>query len=446
MTAIAETLTSWALSLRPGDVPDAVRSAAARHLLDGLGCAVAASRARAAGPAVDVARSLGGGRPEASVLGLPGERLSRPAAALANGVLVHALDFDDTHTRGLVHATAPVLPVVLAEAEHAGHGGEETITALVVGLETVCRLAAAAPHAFHARGLHATAVCGVLAAALVAARLRGLTADQAVNALGIAGSRAGGLLEFLGTGASTKRLHPGFAAHDGMVAAALAAAGMTGPATVLEGERGLYRALAARAPDRDELLGGLGGRWETTRITVKPYPACQLLHAQLDAARALPPGDHVEIVAEVHPDAAAIVCGPGGRRPRNSYDARFSLPWSLAAMLTDGEVTLATYDRIDRPEVLALAARVRTETVAFGGAAADQPGRVRARTASGEWVTAHVPRSRGGPGDPDLDATVRAKALANLGPGAEPVADLALTLADLPSTAPLMTALESHAP
>jgi 2-methylcitrate dehydratase PrpD len=263
----------------------------------------------------------------------------------------------------------------------------------------------------------------VFAAALTAARLRGLTEVRTVHALGIAGSRAGGLLEFLHTGASTKQLHPGFAAHDGMVAAALAAAGMTGPATVLEGEYGVYRALAGRGPDLDALLGGLGERWECTRISIKPYPACHLLHAQLDAARALPPGDYVEIVAEVHPDAAPIVCGAGKDRPRSPYDAKFSLPWSVAAMIVDGEVTLATYDRIDRPEVSALAARVRAEVVDSGGVAADQPGRLRARTRAGEWITADAPRD----------------------PHRESKAPTALALDALPSLTPLMNALEKHA-
>src|SRR5699024_8903244 len=140
---------------------------------------------------------------------------------------------------------------------------------------------------FHARGLHATAACGVIAAALTAARLRGLGEDETVNALGIAGSQAGGLLEFLNTGASTKQLHPGFAARAGVLAATLAAHGATGPDSVIEGEYGLYGALLGRRVEPAAVLDGLGDRWELASITVKPYPACQLMHAQLDAARQL---------------------------------------------------------------------------------------------------------------------------------------------------------------
>ncbi|WP_106398856.1 MmgE/PrpD family protein [Actinocorallia populi] len=447
MTAIAEELAGWALDVRPDQVPERVRQAAARHLLDALGNAVAGAGAKAAEAAVRTAQAMGPG--DALVIGRSG-RVSRPAAALANGVLIHALDFDDTHAGGLVHASAPVVPVVLAEG--GAVSGEEALTALAIGLETICRLGAAAPHGFHAVGLHATAACGVFASALTAARLRGLSVAQAVNALGIAGSRASGLLEFLNTGSSTKQLHPGFAASDGLVAAALAAAGATGPSTVFEGEYGLYRALARRDADRPAILDGLGDRWEATRITVKPYPACQLMHAQLDAAHEVRAGlgsaDEIrglgEVVVEAHPDAASIVCAPGKETPRSAYDAKFSLPWSVAAMLLDGEVTVATYDRIDRPEVAALAARVRTEVVDFGGVAADQPGRVRVRTAGGRTVAAEVPRSGGGPDDPGLDRLVTAKALGNLGPGGEKIIDSVLGLADAPSTAALIRALENH--
>ncbi|TMR27748.1 MmgE/PrpD family protein, partial [Nonomuraea zeae] len=277
MTAAAG-LADWALGLRLDAVPERARQAAIRHLTDGFGCAVA--EPPHGSPAVAVALELGG-PPQATVIGTR-DRVGAPAAALANGALVHALDFDDTHAGGLVHATAPVLPVAFAVGEETGASGAEVLVAALIGYEVICRLGAAAPHGFHTRGLHATSVCGVLAAALVAARLYGLRPRQAVHALGIAGSQAGGLLEFLSTGADTKRLHPGLAAHAGILAARLARAGATGPDTVLEGEHGLYGALLGRPglrPSED-----LGEVWEVTRITVKPYPACQLLHAALDAA------------------------------------------------------------------------------------------------------------------------------------------------------------------
>ncbi|WP_238006597.1 MmgE/PrpD family protein [Dactylosporangium sp. AC04546] len=460
---VARRLAEWGLSETLVDLPPAVADATRRHVLDGLGTLTAALRRDAATPAITVALGLGG-PPEARLFGT-GRRVGAAAAALAGGALVHALDFDDTHAGGLVHATAPVLPVVLALSdpggEHEGEpGGEpgrenrrengrvtgaEALAATAVGLETVCRLGAAAPHAFHARGLHATAACGVIAAALTAARLLRLDPAATTDALGIAASQAGGLLEFLHTGSSTKQLHPGLAAHHGILAARLAAAGASGPASAIEGAYGLFAALADRRVTPDAVLDGLGERWELTRITIKPYPACQLLHAPLDAAARIAVGpDAVELVeVEVHPDAEAIVCGPDQAAPRTAYQAKFALAWCVAAMLYDGAVTLDTFDDVDRPEVRALAARVRHRVVAFPGPAAEQPGRVTVTTRDGRRRTGEVPRSGGGPDDPAIADLVRAKALANLGAAGPGVVAAVDRLAGAPDLTELLESLEA---
>ena len=418
MTA-TETLADWSRDLALDAVPVPVVDAVSRHLLDGLGTALAAARSGAADPAVTVAAALGGPA-EATILGRTG-KVSAPAAALANGTLVHALDFDDTHAGGLVHATAAVLPTVLAVGEQVGASGEECLLAAVVGYETVCRIAGAAPHAFHGRGLHATSVAGVFASALVAARLMRLDAATTVNALGIAGSQAAGLLEFLATGSSTKQLHPGLAGQSGIIAARLAAAGADGPASVLEGERGLYAALADARVRAGDIVEGLGERWESARITIKPYPSCQLMHSALDALRTLLPieGEVAGVSAEVHPDSADIVCEPRADKlaPRTVYDAKFSLPWSVAAMVVDGQVGLATYtdEALARPEVLALAQRVEVRVKHFPGVAADAPGRVVVRMADGTVLDGAVPHSSGGPDHPLSDTAFLAKLAGNVG-------------------------------
>ncbi|KQW53680.1 2-methylcitrate dehydratase [Nocardioides sp. Root1257] len=406
---VASDLAAWALGLRSDELPAEVGVAARRHLLDGIGTAVAAARRGAAESALSVAAGLGG-PPEATLLGR-GVKVSAPAAALATGTLVHALDFDDTHAGGLVHATAVVLPAVLAVGEEVGATSDEALLAAVVGFETVCRIAGAAPHAFHQRGLHATLACGVFASALVTARLMRLDLATTVNALGIAGSSAGGLLEFLATGSSTKQLHPGLASQAGIIAARLAAAGADGPDSVLEGERGLYAALADGHADPALVTADLGIVWETTRITLKPYPACQLMHAALDAGRQVLPvssAEIEEIAVEVHPDSAAIVCTPDKVDPRTAYDAKFSLPWSLAALLTDGAVTTDTYepDSLGRSDVRALAARVRVTEVPDARVAADAPSRVTITLTDGRTLAGHVDRSAGAALDAKLAANV----------------------------------------
>jgi 2-methylcitrate dehydratase PrpD len=442
---IAEGLAAWAVG--PVDPPVAVRAAAARHLLDAVGTAIGGLRSGTVAAAVEVARGLGG-PPEASLFGTT-ERLGAPAAALATGALTHALDFDDTHAGGLVHATSVVLPAAVAVGQQVGASGKDVLTAAVVGLETVCRVAAAAPHGFHARGLHATMVGGVFSSAIVTARLLGLSASATTNALGIAGSQAGGLLAFLSTGASTKQLHPGFASQSGIIAARLAAAGATGPATVFDGPHGVFDALATGSVRKGSVVEGLGQRWETTRIGIKPYPACQLAHAAIDATRVavrgLAAGEVVSIDVDVHPDSAPTVCDDSRdlTRPASPYAAKFSLPWSVSATVLDGDLTTRTYEAIDRPEVSSLARRVTWTVTPTGGPAADAPGVARVTLRDGRVVTGTVPRSAGGPDDPLSDAALDAKFLGNAGASAGSIVKLVRGLDEQDSLEPLLAAVAS---
>ena len=281
--------------LRPAPRGDAARRRCARgrrarHLLDGLGHRGRRGRAPAPPrPALAVARRAR--RPaRGDAARHAATRVGAPAAALADGTLVHALDFDDTHAGGLVHATAVVLPAALAVGEQVGAAGARSLVAAVVGYETVCRVAGAAPHALprprparHARS------CGVFA---VGAGRRpadaASTPRTTVDALGIAGSQAGGLLEFLPPAPSTKQLHPGLAVarrHPRRPARRRRRRPARTPSSTAR------TACTPRSPtarvDLDARWPPTSGtRWETTRIGIKPYPACQLMHAALDAGRA----------------------------------------------------------------------------------------------------------------------------------------------------------------
>ena len=455
---IARDLAAWVVG--PVDVPEAVQHAALRHLLDGLGNAVAGARAGAAAPAVTVATGLGGPE-EATILG-SGTRVSAVAAGLANGTLVHALDFDDTHAGGLVHSTSVVLPAAFAVGEQVGASGREIVDAAVVGYEVACRVAAAAPNGFHSGGLHATMVAGVFSSAAVAARLMKLDVDTTVNALGLAGSQAGGLLAFLATGASTKQIHPGFASQAGIQAARLAAAGATGPETVFDGPHGVYEALAPAAlakgiVDRDLITRNLGSpdpeHWETTRIGIKPWPTCQLAHvtmaaAQLALAEAGIPADRVmeEVTglhARVHPDSAAVVCADDRdlTRPASGYAAKFSLPWSVAAIMLDGVVGVDTYDEthLDRPDAQQLATRITWDVVDPGVVAADAPGHVVLTLADGRVVTSELERSPGGGSNPLSDDGLFTKFTTNVGHLADDLGAALRTLPEAPDLSLVLT-------
>lgn len=387
-------------------------SAAAKlHVLDAVGCGLAALAFDQLGAARAVALEMGG-EPEASALGLP-RRVGAGPAALANGSMMHALDFDDTHEVALVHSSAVVAATVLAVGEALDASGSEALTAAVAGYEISSRIGLASPGALHRRGFHPTSVCGVFAAAAAAARLRGLSAEQTTNALGIAGSQASGLMEFLADGSQTKPLHAGWAAFAGITAAALAAHGATGPASVLEGRFGL---LASHLGEFDEaaLAAELGSRWETTQIAFKPYPSCHCTHAVLDAVvnAGIEAEDAGGLVALVPGEVAVgLVLEPAERKrhPATPYDAKFSLPYCIGALLVRGELGIESFtpDAIADQRILAIAAGISYEVVDFEDGN-DLSGGVRA-TVAGRPVEATVLRPRGGPANPIDDEELHAK-------------------------------------
>jgi len=439
MTSVSQRLASWALGLSLDQIPVAAVHAAKRHMLDGIGLAIAARRLGGAEAAICVGDQWA---VNSGVRALGSRALHAPgAAALVDGVLVHALDFDDTHAGGLVHATAVSLPATLAVGQREKSSGAQSLVAMVLGLETVCRIASATPHGFHARGLHATSICGTFSSALVDSRLSGVSVQTATSALGIAGSLSSGLLEFLDTGSDTKTLHPGVASMNGVLAADLARAGGNGPDTVLEGRRGIFAALSARDSDPESIVADLGERWECTQISIKPIPACQLLHVTLDAINEAPGEwkDIVDIEAVVHPDSAGVVCEPrdSKNQPKSPYDAKFSLPWSVAAKLIDGQVSIDTYTQagILRPEVVDLATKVRIVAGPSDVPAADAPGWVRIRYASGVEWEGRVAGSRGTPHNPLSDADLEDKFLANCGshPMSKELLDVVMSVENLAS-------------
>ena len=432
----AEQLATWSAGLRLDAIPEEVVGAAKLHLLDAVGTGLAALALDEMAAARAVALELGGGE-EATALGLP-RRVGAGAAALANGSLMHALDFDDTHEAAIVHSSVVVAAAALAAAEAAGAGGEEMLAAAVGGYEISARIGLAAPGRLHLRGFHPTSVCGVFAAAAVASRLRRLSAEQTANALGIAGSQAGGLMEYLADGSQTKPLHAGWAAHAGIVAAALTAHGATGPASVLEGRAGLLASHAGEF-DATALTAGLGERWETPAISFKAYPCCHASHAVLNAVEAsglaaAEPEQVEEVVAVVPGDVAVgLVLEPAERKaaPATPYEAKFSLPYCVGALLARGSlgVDAFTAEAIADPRALALASRVSYEVAELAGGN-ELSGAVRARAAGREYE-ATVLWARGGPANPLSAAEVEAKFLRNAGlalPGGEAERLLAILL------------------
>jgi 2-methylcitrate dehydratase PrpD len=348
--AISERLAEFTAGLSPRDIPDAVALRAKHLLLDAIGCGFAArGEPFATRIAASVARLAGDG--PRGVLGLA-QRLPLRDAAVVNGMLMHGLDYDDTHPAAITHLTVSTFPAALATAAHTDASGSELLVAYIAGVETGARIASVAKGGFHRAGFHPTGVVGAFASSLVAGRIMKLSRPRLVTAQGIALSLASGSLQFLADGSWTKRIHPGWAAACGITAASLAADDIAAPTEAYEGRFGLYRshlppdALA----DCDFALAtaGLGSVWEVDNVAVKPFPACHLVHACAEAAIALhwagvDPERVRSVRALVPGDAVSVVCEPAAakRRPKSEYEAKFSLHYAIASGLARGRLGLA---------------------------------------------------------------------------------------------------------
>lgn len=423
---IAGEIAEWVCGLTYDDIPAETLEAAKLHLLDTLGAGLAA-HARGVATAGRTVATSNRANGASTIIGLP-TGVPAAAAGLANGMLCHGLDFDDTHADSICHVGVVVAPAAVAVAEAAGAGadGRALLVALIAGGEIVTRVGAAAVGGYMVRGFHPTSVSGVFGAAAAAGRLRGLQPPALRSALGLAGSMASGLFAYLGDGSETKPVHAGWAAHGGILAAELAAAGGEGPAAVFEDRFGFFAAYYdGEAAALEAQISDLGRRWETPRIAFKPYPACHFVHSCLDAAASLLAGrslaaDEIDRIIVAVPDPGIpLVLEPVAdkRDPRTEYDAKFSLPYSIAALIVHGRVGVETYseERIRDARVLALAARVEHVRRAFPSYPRSFPGWVRIETRSGAVLELELEHQRGGPENPLSNAEVAAKFRANAG-------------------------------
>ncbi|MFQ5927823.1 MAG: MmgE/PrpD family protein, partial [Terriglobia bacterium] len=283
LIAITRRLSEFVAEISHDQLPAEVRERAKQLVADHVGIAVRARQEAESTPSLLAAvRTLGLAQGAASVVADVG-RYSPPGAALINGTLAHSLDFDDTHARGSIHPSAPIVPAALAAAEMTGANGREVIAGIVAGYEVQIRLSLAlVPKDHYDRGFHPTATCGVFGAAAAAARVFGLPADQVANAFGICLSQAAGSMQYLLEGAWTKRFHVGYAAMNGLIAASFAREGFKGAVEAIEGKAGFLKSYAPN-PIFENATARLGEVYETMAIAVKPYPCCRYSHAAIDA-------------------------------------------------------------------------------------------------------------------------------------------------------------------
>jgi 2-methylcitrate dehydratase PrpD len=360
---VSGDLAQFAAQVEAAKLPDRARETIRLLMLDVAGLCIAARGFDYIAAARASAASAG----RATAFGHAGG-FGPYDAALINGTAAHGEDYDDTFEGGPVHAGAVIVPAVLAAAEHRGLSGAAVVKGIAVGVEIMCRMSLVAPQATHKASFHPTAVFGAPAAAAGVAAALGLPAGKIAHAIGVAGSLASGIIEYLADGSWTKRLHAGAAAQAGIRAALLAEGGFTGPATVLEGSHGFYKAFApSKAPDFAPLLDWLGANWVLETVAFKPYACGTMTQPFIDCAIELARSgvradDVVSMVCEVGEGTVHRLWEPLKQKqsPPNGYAAKFSTPYCIAVGFIDGKAGFEEFTdaRVADPSLRKLAATV----------------------------------------------------------------------------------------
>jgi len=367
MREYTRELVAFLHPLQASDLPAEVLDRARYFLLDYLGCAIRGSLQESSAAVQRMIQRIGANGCS-TVIGTD-VRTIPGLAAMANGAASHGIEMDDTHSGGSIHLGTTMYSAALALAETLPETTSDAFSAAVVaGYEAAARIAMAAqPKEHYALGFHMTPTCGVFGAAIASAKLFGLTMEQTLAAVGIAGSMAAGSMEFLADGAWTKRIHPGLAAQNGIHAALLAAEGFSGPQRILEGRDGFLHGYS-RKPIPERLTEGLGKSFEILHTAVKPHACCRYMQGPVDAVLAIMREDNLEpsqiqrIQVAVLEAGWGIVAEPRAKKyhPESVVDAQFSMPFGAAVATIDGAAGLAqfTAEKARSPKIRDLMSKV----------------------------------------------------------------------------------------
>jgi 2-methylcitrate dehydratase PrpD len=392
-------ISEFIVDARP---PDSARQRAAAAVCDTIGVALAG----VVEPAARIVRDVLDSHGHCRVIGTP-RRAGAADAALANGVAVHALDFDDMCFVSMAHPSCALAAAALAAAEWADASGRALLDGYIAGFELECRLGAVMnPRHYHNRGWHCTSSIGTLGAAAAVSRVMGLTPGQTAHAVGIAASLACGLKENIGT--MTKPLHAGMAARNGVTAALLARGGFSASEDALTGPQGYLVAMDSEhgADVLAQAAADLGNRWEIddTGITVKLYPSCAATHPPLDAlldlvrTHSVSADDISTILVEVDTMTPRLLIHD---RPATGLEAKFSMPFCAAAAVVFGHPTVDMFDEShiadSRVQMLMPRVSMRVNT-SFDSAASLSQATVTIQRRDGTTMTHHADGARGYPG------------------------------------------------
>jgi 2-methylcitrate dehydratase PrpD len=351
-------LSEYIVRTRVDDFSDKIVDAAKKILLDWIGCALGAADDPSVKAMADFLFETGGKR-QASIFG-SGRKTSVLHAALLNGMMSHVLDFDDANSLVRTHPSAPLVPALLAIAEGDRRPGMDLIAPLVVGYEVTIRIGLALGRQYYEAGRHATSVLGRFGAAAGVGKLLGLNADRMCRALALSATQAGGLRDVFGTMA--KPFHAGKAAMDGLLSATLAERGLSAPLDILDETSGFARVFS-REYDPGKITVGLGGNDHILSNSFKPYAACLLAHPVIDALVEIKREHRLDAatVAGIHVEVAPLNMKVAGNPyPRDSTEAKFSIPFGAAVALIRGSANESDFKG---PSLQDSAARTLMESI-----------------------------------------------------------------------------------
>jgi len=403
---VTEKLARFAVETSYRSFPKLVVHQAKRCFLDLLGVALGGSRQPLTNILVKVAKDFGG-RPQATVLG-HGFKTSIMNAAFINGAMAHALDYDDTHVGSIGHPSAPVIPAVLAVAEWKGLSGKSALEAFILGFEVETRIGVGMGPKHYERGWHATSTFGRFGAAVAAGKLLGLSLEEMKQAMGLAGTQAGGLRLVFGT--MTKPFHPGKSAFDGVLSAILAQRGFTCAPNILEGKKGFVEALGEDSK-LEPMVENLGRKYEVLNNTFKPHAACLLTHPTIDAIIDLRSKYNLqpEDVEEIQCDVAHFCLDSAGQvEPKTGLAGKFSTYYCAALALAEGAAgeDMFTDRKVLDPKMVALRKKVKAR---INPEFKDTEARVTITTRDDKKYSAYVDRPKGDPRNPPTDQELENK-------------------------------------
>jgi len=364
---VTKDLVRFCCELDYSDLSQDVIQKAKYFFLDFIGGAIAGSRCDSSEIVIAFVHETKG---DSTIIGTR-VGTSPSFAALANGAMAHALEIDDTSTEASLHPGAGIFPAALAASEIAHCDGKRFISSIVAGYETTIRIGEAVnPSEHYSRGFHATGTCGVFGATVAASKILGLDEEEMTNALGIAGSLTSGSMAFLQNGAWTKRLHPGWAAHNGIIASKLAKRRFTGPSEILEGRYGFLSSFSSN-PNFELITNDIGKSFEIVKVSIKNHACCRYKQSAIDAIinivsrNDLQPRDIEKVNIQLVGTAIPIVVEPESTKynPKNVVDAQFSMPFGAAVAILKRRAFIDEYqmDLVSSEEVKALMRKVKCE-------------------------------------------------------------------------------------